>query len=177
MVEIKTDDINSISVAYVGGKASSIRERGEARGLAFREVQWQNVPSVTSMNREVMNRSGHQHGRGEAILGIGPVLLSEKYITEGYLHLPWPLQCLPIFSVTCGLGEMAIQYVPTSTTSVSSRIKVSRQIQKSYLRFEPITVFTVVPWKSSRSPETTPSRLDASPACFPIYSFTSDPFI
>jgi len=30
----------------------------------------QNVASVLSMNREVMNRSGHQHGRGEAILGI-----------------------------------------------------------------------------------------------------------
>lgn len=35
---------------------------------------------VMSMNREVMNRSGHQHGRGEAILGVWLALFPEKYI-------------------------------------------------------------------------------------------------
>jgi len=45
-------------------KAARVRDTGR-----FSRAQ-QNVASVLSMNRKVMNRSGHQHGRGEAILGI-----------------------------------------------------------------------------------------------------------
>lgn len=51
------------------------KEKQKAAGIGdtgrFSRTQ-QNVASVLSMNREVMNRSGHQHGRGEAILGIWP---------------------------------------------------------------------------------------------------------
>ena len=49
---------------------------------------------VMSMNREVMNRSGHQHGRGEAILGVWLALFPEKYI---YIYI-YRRSFLPHFS-------------------------------------------------------------------------------
>jgi hypothetical protein len=39
------------------------------RSLVFEDLA---IASALSMNRELMNRVGHQHGRGEAILGIWP---------------------------------------------------------------------------------------------------------
>lgn len=56
----------------------ALRDKERRMGSARQETEAQvgfrgpgrNVASVLSMNRKVMNRSGHQHGRGEAILGI-----------------------------------------------------------------------------------------------------------
>jgi len=50
------------------------------RSLVFEDLA---IASALSMNRELMNRAGHQHGRGEAILGIWPGPCPKKYT---YMH-------------------------------------------------------------------------------------------
>ena len=71
------------------------------------------------MNREVMNRSGHQHGRGEALLGVWLALFPEKYICT----------FVPLFFSPYRLSLFLSRRATTYPLSISCAISVVGEIE------------------------------------------------
>lgn len=92
-----------------------------------------------------MNRSGHQHGRGEAILGIWLALFPEKYI---YIYIYMSISLFLYPSLSCNTSTLPFSTYITMVDEIEYIRSVPIHIKASEIHpflFRPMLAFTLVP--------------------------------